>query len=71
MAVRLTQGDDGDLVVDRKYGDVEVINRKRPVQRDGRGRGVSMATAVCPSSLAVRHDECDRVRDRVRPDLSS
>lgn len=67
----LTQNDGGDFVVDRKNGDVQVVNRKCAVQGYGWGRGVSVTTALRPTCLAVRDDEGDGVEHRLRSDLSS
>ena len=67
----LTQTDSRDLVVDGKNCDIEVVHRKCAVKGHGRWRGVSVATAVRPSSLAVRDDEGDGVEHRLGSDLSS
>lgn len=67
----LTQSDGGDFVVDREDGDVEVVHRKCAMQRHRWGRGVSVATAVRPSSFTVRDDEGDGVKHRLGSDLPS
>lgn len=70
-ADEITQNDGGNLVVYRKYRDVEVIHRKCSMQRNGGRWSVSMTTAVCFSRLPIRDDYGDGVPDGLRSNLSS
>ena len=69
--MNLTHSDSRDLIVYRKYSDVEVVDRKCPMKRNGWGQGISMTTAITSCSLAVRDDEGDCVKHRLGSDLFS
>lgn len=68
---RPTQSDDGNFVVDGENCDVKVINRKRPMEGNRWGWGISMTTAIFRARLAIRDDEGDNVGHRIWTDLSS